>query len=159
MKQNSQLSLPIHIKEYFPRYYHNKADSGSCNNKTKQTLLFLTNISKQEKVERLKIFASERRKKKGKQKKNWENCKGTWNYKVAFCIGDRLNVNSEQNMLKLNANYVVNKKFVKIYLQKWNNFHSGNIFSKTSTKLFFFCRVATWKIYRLLIQSGSELWL
>lgn len=39
------------------------------------------------------------------------------NPKSAICIGDRLNVNSEQNMLNMNVNDV-NKKFVKLYLQK-----------------------------------------
>lgn len=157
MKQNSQLSLPAHIKEYFLRYYHNKADSSSCNNKTKQIQCFLINISKQKKFERLKFFASERREKnKEKQKKNWQNCKKIWIIRLQSALVTGWM--SILNKLYLNVNNV-NKKFVKIYLQKWHNFNTWNMFSKTFMKLLFSSRVATWKIYRLLIQSRSELWL
>lgn len=116
---------------------------------------------KKKKLKGSKIFLpvkGEKKKKKGGNKKNWQNCKRIWSYKAAICTGDRLNVNSEQNMLNLKANNV-NKKFVKLYLQKWHKCNTWNMFSKTSTKLFFSSRVATWRIYRLLIQSGSELWL
>lgn len=56
VKQNSQLSLPIHIKEHFPRYYHNKAYSSSCNNKTSRLYCFLLILVNKKEIERLKIF-------------------------------------------------------------------------------------------------------
>lgn len=126
--------------------------------KLSRLYFFLLILVSKKNPERLKFFASERRENKGKRKKNWQNCKRIWSHKAAICIGDRLNVNSEQNMLYLNVNNV-NIKFVKIYLQKWHNFNTWNMFSKTFMKLLFSSRVATWKIYRLLIQSRSGLWL
>lgn len=119
--------------------------------------VFLLILVSKKKFERLKFFASERREKnKGKQKKNWQNCKKIWIIRLQSALVTGWM--SILNKLYLNVNNV-NKKFVKIYLQKWHNFNTWNMFSKTFMKLLFSSRVATWQIYRLLIQSRSELWL